>query len=48
MDGLKLASLKSFSKEVEMIKSGNECGVSLLGDYELIKGDIIECVEIEE
>lgn len=48
MDGLKLASLKSFAKEVDMIKSGNDCGISFLGDFELIKGDIVECVELTE
>lgn len=45
MDGLKLASLKHFAKEVELIKAGNECGMSFIGDFDLIKGDILECVQ---
>lgn len=45
MDGLKISSLKSFAKEVEVIKSGNDCGISFEGSFELIKGDTIECVQ---
>lgn len=44
MDGMKISSLKSFSKEVDVIKGGNDCGISFEGTFELIKGDMIECV----
>ena len=41
-DNLKLAGLRSFKKEVSEVKEGNECGLSFVNTYPIIKGDILE------
>lgn len=43
----KLSSLKSFNREVDSIRIGNECGLSFLHNHDIQKGDIIECYQKE-
>lgn len=42
-ENMRLASLKSFSKEVDRVRAGNECGISFLQEYEIQKNDLLEC-----
>ena len=41
-----LATLKHHQKEVEEVKEGTECGMSLANYEDLKEGDLIECFEI--
>lgn len=47
-ENMKLAGLRHFKKEVTEIKEGNECGLSFVQNYPIIKGDVIESYSIEE
>lgn len=46
IDNLDISSLKHHKDEVNEIKKGKECGISLFGYEEYKVGDIIEAYEI--
>jgi len=43
-----LSSLKHFKDEINEIKEGNECGLTLANYQDIQAGDVIECFETEE
>jgi translation initiation factor IF-2 len=47
-DNMKLAGLRSFKKEVSEVKEGNECGLSFVSTYQIIKGDVLEFYKMNE
>jgi translation initiation factor IF-2 len=47
-ENMKLAALRHFKKEVTEIKEGNDCGLSFVQPYQIIKGDVIECYKTEQ
>ena len=42
-----LATLKHHQKEVDEVKEGTECGMSLANYEDIKEGDLIECFEIK-
>ena len=48
LDDLKAFSLKSFTKEVDIIRKGAECGISFQDNPDILKGDVIQCYEVHE
>jgi translation initiation factor IF-2 len=42
-----LSTLKRFKDEVREVQSGQECGMAFMGYQEILKGDIIECYDVE-
>jgi translation initiation factor IF-2 len=42
-----LATLKHHQKEVDEVKEGTECGMSLVNYEDIKEGDLIECFEIK-
>ncbi len=44
----KLASLKHFQDDVREVRSGQECGMSILNYQDIKVGDVIEAFEVEE
>ncbi|CAB9500315.1 factor IF-2 [Seminavis robusta] len=47
VNGSKASSLKKFKDDVDKVRQGEECGLSLLGPVEYQEGDFIECYSIE-
>jgi translation initiation factor IF-2 len=43
-----LKTLKRFKDEVREVKEGFECGMAFENYENILKGDIIECFEMEE
>jgi translation initiation factor IF-2 len=46
-DQIRATSLKKFKDDVESVRHGEECGLSLTGDIDFKEGDVIECYSIE-
>lgn len=44
---LRATSLKKFKEDVETVRAGEECGLSLTGTVDFQEGDVIECYTIE-
>lgn len=47
-DHMRLAGLRSFKKEVNEVKSGNECGLSFVETYAIQKGDVLESYSVKK
>ena len=43
-----LSTLKRFKDEVKEVVAGQECGMGFENYYDLRKGDVIECFNVEE
>ncbi len=43
-----ILSLRKVDKEVDELKSGNDCGIRFKGDFKIEEGDILECYIEEE
>jgi len=43
-----LASLKHYADEVEEVRAGTECGLSLKSFTDIKEGDVLECFIINE
>jgi translation initiation factor IF-2 len=42
-----LSTLKRFKDEVKEVQTGQECGMAFANYYDMQKGDVIECFEVE-
>jgi translation initiation factor IF-2 len=45
VEGVRVETLRRFTEDVNEVRTGFECGIKLVGQDELIEGDIIELYE---